>query len=56
MEETYKQFWQKGADDVLRVALRQCDDPLHSGLKLRHSLKRVASELRNARENANGTD
>jgi len=30
--------------------------PDASGLKLRHSLKRVASELRNARENANGTD
>ena len=30
--------------------------PDASGLKLRHSLKRVATELRNARENANGTD
>ncbi len=28
--------------------------PDASGLKLRHSLKRVATELRNARENANG--
>ena len=30
--------------------------PDASGLKLRHSLKRVATELRNARGNANGTD
>ena len=30
--------------------------PDASGLKLRHSLKRVATELRNARENANETD
>ena len=30
--------------------------PDASGLKLRHSLKRVATELRNARGKANGTD